>query len=191
MDNDDWYAFGVKTTAVAIGPFMYRKFIRIFIVRRLIFKWYRRKKQIKVEQLEELRKKQQLKVEELKKKTSYYMTKGLIERYDTPTKEDQELRKRKTVTNTPVNKTTMNQTPQRPVPVMNVTPQPNPIPQRPMSRPVQVPRAPVERSWVDRLMDAIVGEEEGPERKFALICEKCFAHNGLVRPEEYSDASNF
>ena len=39
-----------------------------------------------VELLAELRGKQLLKVEELKKKTSYYLTKGLIERYETPPK---------------------------------------------------------------------------------------------------------
>ncbi len=47
--------------------------------------------------LEELLRRQQLKVEELKKKTSYYSTKGLIERYESPTKElkgDFTLRKR-------------------------------------------------------------------------------------------------
>ena len=29
----------------------------------------------------------------------------------------------------------------------------------------------------------IVGEE-APNQKYALICEKCFAHNGLTTPEE-------
>ncbi len=38
-------------------------------------------------------------------------------------------------------------------------------------------------------MDAIIGENDGPESKFALICEKCFNHNGLVLPAEYSTIS--
>jgi endoplasmic reticulum junction formation protein lunapark len=165
---------------------------RIYLVRMLIFKWYNRQKLIKVELLEELRKKQQLKVEELKKKTSYYLTKGLIERYDSPTKEEKELRKRNTVS-TPSNKQipiNNNHTPSRPVPIMNTnTPQPVQFPRQPNVIPPQINRLPSKRTWLDKIMDSIVGEEEGPERKYALICEKCFQHNGLVWPEEYSDAS--
>jgi hypothetical protein len=138
-------------------------------------------------------------VEELKKKTSYYLTKGLIERYETPTKTtnnpDDELRKRlknnagqksiqtptKAMIHTPQQSFNSN----RPVPFHPVqqtpTPRPNPLPSQ--NQPS------TERTWLDRLMDALVGEEEGPERRYALICEKCFAHNGLVRPEEYADAS--
>lgn len=40
-----------------------------------------------------------------------------------------------------------------------------------------------ERQWYDKLVDALVGEE-GPETKYALICQHCFAHNGLVLPQE-------
>ena len=47
----------------------------------------------------------------------------------------------------------------------------------------------IERTWVDRVLDAIVCENDGPESKFALICANCFNHNGLVLPAEYSTAS--
>ncbi len=50
-------------------------------------------------------------------------------------------------------------------------------------------RAPEERTWLDRVLDAVVGEAEGPQNKFALICEQCFTHNGLVLPHEYMEAS--
>ncbi|KAI8874278.1 hypothetical protein GQ42DRAFT_51658 [Ramicandelaber brevisporus] len=40
------------------------------------------------------------------------------------------------------------------------------------------------RAWYDRLVDKLVGEEESPENKYALICKRCFEHNGLVLPEE-------
>ncbi|KAJ1565777.1 hypothetical protein HK405_011630 [Cladochytrium tenue] len=36
------------------------------------------------------------------------------------------------------------------------------------------------------MAEAIIGDVEGPHQKFALICENCFAHNGLVMPEEYA-----
>ncbi|KAI3632294.1 hypothetical protein MIR68_009400 [Amoeboaphelidium protococcarum] len=42
-----------------------------------------------------------------------------------------------------------------------------------------------ERTWMDRILDVIIGED-GPQDKFALICEKCFTHNGLVPPNEYN-----
>lgn len=45
------------------------------------------------------------------------------------------------------------------------------------------------RTWMDRLLDLIVGDES-PSSKYALICEKCFFHNGLVVPEEFFDTRN-
>lgn len=41
----------------------------------------------------------------------------------------------------------------------------------------------VPRSWIDRVLDLIIGEE-APGTKYALICEKCFQHNGLALEEE-------
>jgi hypothetical protein len=45
------------------------------------------------------------------------------------------------------------------------------------------PSVPTERQWYDKLVDALVGED-GPETKYALICNHCSAHNGLVLPQE-------
>lgn len=47
---------------------------------------------------------------------------------------------------------------------------------------------PIERTWIDRVLDAVMGEAEGPQHKYALICENCFQHNGLVLPMEYPEA---
>ena len=41
------------------------------------------------------------------------------------------------------------------------------------------------RSWVDKLMDKIIGEPGQPS-KYALICEFCSSHNGLVPPESFA-----
>jgi hypothetical protein len=47
---------------------------------------------------------------------------------------------------------------------------------------------PTPRSWVDRLLDSIVGEDQATQ-KHALICEKCYHHNGLVFYEELANIS--
>ena len=56
-----------------------------------------------------------------------------------------------------------------------------------------VPIAPTPRKWYDRLADAVLGEDSdgtpgrGAQSKYALICKKCFTHNGLVRESELDD----
>ncbi|RKP04584.1 hypothetical protein THASP1DRAFT_33632 [Thamnocephalis sphaerospora] len=52
------------------------------------------------------------------------------------------------------------------------------------------PPTPQASSWFDRVVDAIVGEE-GPASKYALICQRCHTHNGLVLPEELEDIQYF
>lgn len=52
------------------------------------------------------------------------------------------------------------------------------------------PSVPIQRQWYDRLVDAILGEEEGSnasKNQYALICQKCFTHNGLVKEEQWMD----
>lgn len=45
------------------------------------------------------------------------------------------------------------------------------------------PILPRERTIVDRLIDALVGD--GPDRRYALICQECSAHNGMALQEEF------
>ncbi|KAI8458480.1 hypothetical protein BY996DRAFT_6846043 [Phakopsora pachyrhizi] len=41
------------------------------------------------------------------------------------------------------------------------------------------------RGWADRVANVLLGDDEArPESKYALICKKCFSHNGLVLKEE-------
>ncbi|KAI8811413.1 hypothetical protein BJ742DRAFT_797634 [Cladochytrium replicatum] len=70
----------IKIGSIALSPMI------IFGTRRLITTWYVNKRKTEEAQLENLRAKQKLKIEELKKKTAYYVTKGLIERYETPSR---------------------------------------------------------------------------------------------------------
>jgi len=47
------------------------------------------------------------------------------------------------------------------------------------------PSNPNERKWIDKLMDAIVGDVYEADSKYALVCNFCFTHCGLALPEEY------
>ncbi|KAJ3125888.1 hypothetical protein HK098_008139 [Nowakowskiella sp. JEL0407] len=81
--SDDYFDDGLevfigKIAVVVLIP------IAIYYGRKLIKAWYQNKRKTAEAQLENLRAKQKLKIEELKKKTAYYVTKGLIERYETP-----------------------------------------------------------------------------------------------------------
>jgi hypothetical protein len=60
----------------------------------------------------------------------------------------------------------------------------------PAPPPPPQPQAPAQRKWYDALADVLVGaEDSGPaSQKYALICEKCFTHNGLVPEIAYPDA---
>jgi hypothetical protein len=61
-------------------------------------------------------------------------------------------------------------------------------PQMPMSTGGQSATGKV---WYEKMVEAIIGDAEGPHQKYALICQQCFEHNGLVLPEEYPTARKF
>ncbi|KAG0213600.1 hypothetical protein BGX28_004017 [Mortierella sp. GBA30] len=73
---DEVQTWAVVFTPVALGIPL------IYLGRSLITVWYKRAKTNEESQLNLLRADQRLKVEELKKKTAYYSTKTLLERYD-------------------------------------------------------------------------------------------------------------
>lgn len=154
--------------------------------------------------LRELLKQQRVKVEEIKKKTNYYTTRNLIERYDEGSASN---------TNSPLRQRQMPSqlqpsTPQR-QPQQQHQPQPQlqPQSQRPNQQtpvipaglqnhlsasPFPTPAPPPRKQWYDKLADALLGDDEQPAgasaSRFALICEKCFAHNGLVKESMFEDA---
>lgn len=49
----------------------------------------------------------------------------------------------------------------------------------PLARPI-LPR---ERGTVDRFIEFLVGD--GPQNRYALICQQCFSHNGMALKEEF------
>ncbi|KAJ7508809.1 hypothetical protein B0H11DRAFT_1962692 [Mycena galericulata] len=164
---------------VFIGP------ILILFIRRIVQIWYNRKGNAEEKTLQTLLKEQRTKVEEIKKKTNFYSTRDLLSRYDgsAPSSPSQPQR------GAPP------QTPQRGGPIGGAPAKSNGP--SPLSAPTsnhaprpQQPAGPPQRKWFDALADVLVGPEDtAPEKqKFALICEKCFSHNGLVPEIAWADA---
>lgn len=182
----------VKGVPVAVGP------ILILFARRMVQLFYERKETAEETTLRELRKQQRAKIEEFKKKSKYYETRDLLERYDDAPTPDSPPRKRAvtmmgpgpgsqggpnlTSTNSPRNQLQVPkiQTPTRPGP--QLPPHLTGTPRQPMPPP--------RKQWFDKVADALLGEDDvtgGPANRYALICQKCFAHNGLVKESMWED----
>jgi hypothetical protein len=60
-----------------------------------------------------------------------------------------------------------------------------------LATPASTPLQPARKQWYDKLADALLGDDEEEGRassRYALICEKCFTHNGLVKESMWEDA---
>ncbi|KAL4228972.1 hypothetical protein ACF0H5_012012 [Mactra antiquata] len=53
----------------------------------------------------------------------------------------------------------------------------------PAGPPLPRPVLPRERGTMDRLLEYLVGD--GPQNRYALICNNCFSHNGMAMKEEF------
>uniref|UniRef100_A0A8C7YEZ9 Endoplasmic reticulum junction formation protein lunapark n=1 Tax=Oryzias sinensis TaxID=183150 RepID=A0A8C7YEZ9_9TELE len=65
-------------------------------------------------------------------------------------------------------------TPCSPVPGVGMHP-----PGPPLARPI----LPKDRGTLDRVLEFLVGD--GPQNRYALICQQCFSHNGMALKEEF------
>ncbi|CAO0790453.1 unnamed protein product [Mucor circinelloides] len=178
----------IATTPVVLMP------VGIYHVRKLLVWWYDQRQKKEETNLSKLRKEQKDKLEDLKKKTSYYTTQSLLERYDDALlkkkkeeqqrlQQQQQQQQRKPVSMPP----RQLQQPQRFPNAGPVPGQPLPPPGQQQQQQQQQPILPPARSepqWYDKIVDALVGDA-GPETKYALICNHCYHHNGLVLKEEF------
>lgn len=189
--------------------------IGLISLRWLLQTWFQRQKQSEQLQLRLLQKKLRDKVEEIKKKTAYYSTKELLERYDdkplhrpshkSPQNQNQAarmgfqsmtppnpeaLRQRhppssSTPTNELSSRSTIAANPSSAVPVQSSAPPSASQTSQPQAQQFATPSPSSGRGWADRFAEALLGDDEArPESKYALICIKCYSHNGLVRKEE-------
>ncbi|KAF7729423.1 hypothetical protein EC973_004402 [Apophysomyces ossiformis] len=175
--------------------------IGIYYTRKLLSWFYSRKQSSEETNLAGLRKEQKLKLEELKKKTSYYTTQSLLERYDLAKKKQDTPKEMPKPASMPVPRMghpTLH--PSAPSSQQFQQQQQQPQQQQAQQRFIAPPQGangshgymapntrammpPKQPQWYDKIVDALVGDE-GPETKYALICNHCFAHNGLALPQE-------
>jgi predicted RNA-binding Zn-ribbon protein involved in translation (DUF1610 family) len=151
--------------------------------------WYSWKGGREEKTLMEVLKKQRAKVEEIKKKTNYYSTRNLIEKYDEPSPLSPgatPLRRRNVSPPSP-------QTPLAPQPPPQLK-TPNGQTKGPMLQlsPTPQPIQATRKHWYDKFADAILGEDDEQSAsvaasRYALICQKCFSHNGLVKESQWED----
>ncbi|KAJ2931055.1 hypothetical protein H1R20_g6037, partial [Candolleomyces eurysporus] len=179
----------VKAIPVMVGP------VIILFIRRIVQLWYERKGNAEEKSLQKSMKQRRDKVEEIKKKTNYYTTRDLLQKYDESAPNETPLRNRNPAASPTPQFATPQQPQFRPIPGPNVQ---TPAPAKPLDprltalSPPSYPVAPPRKQWYDKLADALLGDDDAtfasPSSRYALICEKCFTHNGLVKESMWEDA---
>ncbi|KAF8760876.1 putative integral membrane zinc-ribbon metal-binding protein [Rhizoctonia solani] len=162
---------------------------RIYQVRRLVQSWYKRQEALEEAELKKLRAEQKKKVEEVKAKYNFDKIRALIEtQAESPRREDpnSNLRQRAITMNPTAPRMPARQINQRVQPPLD-TRSPHML-QVPGAAPPR-PMLPPQRGWLDKVADKVLGEDESPvgiaQSRYALICERCFSHNGLVKESEW------
>ncbi|KAG9084729.1 hypothetical protein FRC06_003922 [Ceratobasidium sp. 370] len=164
----------------------------IYYTRRLVQAWYKHQENVEDRELKKLRAEQKKKIEEIKTKHNFDKTRELLERYDTPKKDDP---------NTTVRQRAITMSPSTPrtharVLTPNGQASFNPRVPAPVAAPQFAPAAvrpmqPPRRGWMDKFADKLLGEDDSTvgiaHSRYALICERCFSHNGLVKESEWED----
>ena len=59
---------------------------------------------------------------------------------------------------------------------------------------VQQPMPPPRKQWYDKVADAILGDDDtitAASTRYALICQKCFGHNGLVKESVWEETRTY
>ncbi|KAJ3569166.1 hypothetical protein NP233_g5230 [Leucocoprinus birnbaumii] len=171
----------VRGLPVFIGP------IIILFIRRIFQVWYTRKGDAEEKTLKSLMKERRAKVDEIKKKTNFDSMVKLFQEYGEPPAGATPLRNRLVNNQFPVTPQRQGATPgnpQSPVPPTlqaQLTPIPSPY-----------PMAPPRKQWYDKVADALLGDDDhdigSPSSRYALICDRCFTHNGLVKESMWEDA---
>ncbi|PVU90123.1 hypothetical protein BB561_005017 [Smittium simulii] len=145
------------------------------------FNFFIKRTEIKIKSLDQLQKE---KIKELKDKTKFDKTRKLIEKYEPSNKK--------------VDGAQINLNQARPVKNIKQPTHPSMSPRsvNVASNAEKIKRGPtgvVEISkpintksnvWLENFVDKIVGVDEFEDNRYALICSRCYSHNGLIQKEE-------
>ncbi|ODV69559.1 hypothetical protein HYPBUDRAFT_102661 [Hyphopichia burtonii NRRL Y-1933] len=133
--------------------------------------------------LETLKEKRGKKIDELKKITNYTRTHELLDKYGDEKPKELAKPPIKQPALPPAARPAPPTNPLINVPASPTNPSNTPTPNTPSSSNLSSP-APQSRTLQDRILDYIIGSEnnESIENRFALICSKCYHHNGLAPP---------
>ncbi|KAM6496453.1 putative integral membrane metal-binding protein (DUF2296) domain containing protein [Amanita muscaria] len=166
----------IKAIPVLIGP------IIILFIRRIVQIWYQRKGDAEDKTLRGLMKERNKVLEEVKEKTKFYSTQELLSRYDVTPDSSPAHPRVSPIPSTPRRTPAISGNVGAPV---QPDSQSNPS--------VASPPFPVtpRKQWYDKLADSLLGDDENvagaSTSRYALICESCFAHNGLVKESMWAD----
>lgn len=125
----------------------------------LLFNWLISRKETQLDALNDQR---NALIEEYKEKTDYYKIKKVVDEAES----NSEVHHHEDI--------------------VEHVPEPIAAPQVPVSEsePYQTPAPPAppaQPTWMDRVMDMVLGEnEQSPNNRYALICGRCHHHNGLA-----------
>lgn len=170
----------------------------IFGLRQLVAKLFNHRLRSISHQLDALHKRQNAEIEKLKKQTRYDETRALLERLgESPNPNSPSPLP-------PSSVQAKGKTPRKSMPASLSTPQGTPVKggaaqagpaaylgtpanaPNPQAGSLMSPASSARKGWADRFADVLLGENEstGGQDKYALICGKCFNHNGLVLKED-------
>lgn len=161
--------------------------------------------------LDNVRKRQTAEIEKLKKQTRYDETRALIERLESPKPQQPQAQGKKMPRKSMPASLSTPQFQQQSTPPSasfrqqqargtpgSGSPAVPPLPpqyqqqhQQQFQAPSQSGKPSGQRNWVDRVAEALLGDQEGTSGnqgaqrgQYALICSQCFNHNGLVLKED-------
>jgi len=190
-DVDVWQKVTTVVPIIALPIF-------IVLCRRSLSWWYKRSKEREQAALKVLRTKQREEVNRLKKKTKYDETRSLLERYDEKSRRLSEAGKfgtsspaRSVGTDSPANPQVRQRRGPTGQPLSALaSAQGTPIKAgtngAPFSNSQTLSPQPYtpSRGWADRFANALLGDDENATSKYALVCQQCRQHNGLVLRDE-------
>lgn len=160
--------------------------LTLWLVRWMIQRWYSWWSSFNDDQLETLHSQRKEMIEELKEKSNFYSTQALLSRFDSQKSVEEEKQdEQEELAAQEEREAAEQQSAAAAAAAAQMQMSPSPDSQFPL---IPVGSAYYQPKWYDRILDLIAGEDENsPKMRYALICKRCAAHNGLAQPGETPD----